>query len=102
MIVVAGLERSSDARGRGEEDQLICKIAWQEWVEEWHLGIGVVIRAQGGGFGCGVDERERARGASAGQRAVGGGVGCGEWQAVKPAGKNGRKGARMWSKMDTG
>ena len=74
VIVVAGLERSSDARGRGEEDQLICKIAWQEWVEEWHLAIGVVIWAQGGGFGCGVDERERARGASAGQRAVGGGV----------------------------
>ena len=72
----------------------------------------MVIWAQGGGLGvgwigvgwigCGVAKRERARGASAWQRAVGGGVGCGEWQAVKPAGKNGRKGARMWSKMDTG
>ncbi len=80
VIVVAGLERSSGARGCGEEDPVICKIAWQEWVEEWRLGIGVVIWAQEGciwawgGFGRGVDERERARGASAGQRAVGGGV----------------------------
>ncbi len=70
MIVVAGLEQSSGARGCGEEDPVICKIAWQEWVEEWYLGIGVVIWAQEGWILAWGFEAERKKRDCCGQTAT--------------------------------